>query len=87
MEESKDMYCPNHDLSSNVENQIQCQEKCEAENDCVGISYSHKSGYPNNCEVCWSDKLVRSVQGFGFYRRPKGKIKLFLHRYIHKLVL
>ena len=81
------MYCSNH-LSSNccVENQMQCQEKCKADNDCVGISYTYNSDYTQYCEVCRNDDLQRSKQGFGFYRRPNGKIKLYLHIYIHSLV-
>ena len=55
---------------------MQCQEKCEESKDCVGILYSYKSGYTENCYVCWNDEFDFAFDNFGFYRRPKGKINL-----------
>ena len=73
IEETEKRYCPNHILPMNngdVANQIECQEACYQRVDCVGISYSHKTGSTGWCYRCLDDVLEYADNGFGFYRKP-----------------
>ena len=69
-EESIDMGCLENNQLSQVSNQGECQDNCETNDGCVGISYSHTSGFTNYCFVCMNDVLSDVINGFGFYRRP-----------------
>ena len=62
-----------HEKYSDVKDHKDCQQRCLANSDCVGISYSHKSSSEKYCYVCYSDELSDAFNDFGFYRRP-GKI-------------
>ena len=62
-----------HEKYSDVRDQKDCQQRCLANSDCVGISYSHKSSSKKYCYVCYSDELSNALNDFGFYERP-GKI-------------
>ena len=81
-------FCPNHvnmELSikpatnSDVTDQLECQDKCKLESECVGISYSHKINQTGWCYICLDDdltgydedkELTGALNDFGFYKRP-----------------
>ena len=73
--EAKDRYCLNkdsYDDNSDIdkyEKIMQCQQKCSARSDCVGISYSFVPIHDASCYICLGDTLASSAQGNGFYRR------------------
>ena len=69
--ESDHKYCPNHVKPTiDVSSQKECQNQCESHKDnCVGISYSYKSGNTHHCYVCNDDDLSYGSNEFGFYRR------------------
>ena len=77
---ASDSTCPNYEVGSPAHTQKECQVLCEAksESECVGISYSHKTGIDNWCYLCKDDTL-RPVVGteFGFYRR-RGIFRMLL---------
>lgn len=76
-EETEDKYCPNSQTFKDVSNQAECQDKCEAQSSCVGISYSHQDAANRTwCYVCKDDVLRGAANDFGFYRRP-GKNKSY----------
>ena len=79
--EATDAYCPDNLASSDVSNQYECQQKCEAADICVGITYSYKSISTHWCYVCLNDGLSNTGNEFGFYRRPVGK-KNYNYKYI-----
>ena len=67
-------YCPNfvkpatdHDVTS----QLDCQQKCRARNNCIGIGYSHRIGYTGWCYICMDDNLNTASNDFAFYRKPR----------------
>ena len=66
----EDKYCSNSVRYDDVTGQLECQQICEEEIECVGILYSYKNNYTNLCYVCWNDHLSSSRNNFGFYRRP-----------------
>ena len=73
IEETEKRYCPNHITPMNngdVANQIECQLACNQRVDCIGISYSHKTGSTGWCYKCLDDVLEYADNGFGFYRKP-----------------
>ena len=73
IEETEKRYCPNHITPMNdgdVANQIECQLACNQRVDCIGISYSHKTGSTGWCYRCLNDVLEYADNGFGFYRKP-----------------
>ena len=83
--EATDTYCANSNKLTDVSNQNQCQEKCEAISTCPGISYSYKAGSTTYCYVCLNDVLSSAVNDFGFYRKP-GMFKLKFHRGVNILL-
>ena len=69
-------YCVNYrkDLPFNtvpvtmyVSNQQECQEACERDNECVGISFYDLS---KMCLICLDDTLSLSAFGHSFHRKP-----------------
>ena len=79
VEEVKGKYCHNRGKTSTrlkVADQLECQQKCVAEPECVGISYKqYKILKPSGrCKVCY---VPYSMFGFSnskdwsFYRKPK----------------
>ena len=75
VEEAKDKYCKNYSkpLVTNVSNQTECQARCEADSNCVGISYSHMEEKKNFCFICNDAILSNATNNFGFYRK-KGTL-------------
>ena len=78
--EATEMLCEDHTVFTDVQNQIECQTKCESTFGCPGIVYS--SVYPQYCYVCMNDVLSSTFE-FGFYRKP-GESELECHREINK---
>ena len=67
----QDEFCQNNTFRTDVSSQKECQQKCIEKINCVGISYSYKSGSTHYCYLCEDDKLRSdSLSDFGFYRRP-----------------
>ena len=78
-----DKGCLNNNAFSDVSNQIECQEKCEAISTCPGISYSYGAGSTQYCYVCIDDVLSDITNDFGFYRKPGTfKLKFYSDVYI-----
>ena len=79
VEESEDKYCKNYSkpLVTNVSNQTACQVLCEADDKCVGISYSHLPEKKNFCFLCQDTVLSDATNSFGFYKK-RGTIKNLL---------
>ena len=71
------MGCANANVKSDVKNQLQCQDLCEADIGCVGISYSYKLGMTQHCFLCKDDTLGRAKNEFGFYRNINFKGNIF----------
>ena len=70
LEEVKDKVCDNHVYDHDVSDQLECQEQCKEQFDCVGISYSHKEEVNHGCLKCFDYNLIDADHDFGFYRRP-----------------
>ena len=69
--ETDNKYCEFHDeLIFDVTGQRGCQTKCESNEGCVGITYSHEPHKKQICYVCLFDDLSPITGGFAFYRRP-----------------
>ena len=71
------MYCSKNDGLQIAYNRLECQNKCEANVLCVGISYelSGPTVDVNWCYLCFSDAMSPAI-GCTFYRKPRGKNKL-----------
>ena len=68
-EEVQDHICSNfRNKRRLVSDQISCQKKCELDNECVGISYSHN--LTSWCVICFNRYLIQSRLKFGFYGKP-----------------
>ena len=68
-EEVQDHICSNfRNKRRLVSDQISCQKKCELDNECVGISYSHN--LTTWCVICVNRYLIQSHLQFGFYGKP-----------------
>ncbi len=75
VEEDPNMICLDSQEHFNIASQMECQTLCEADADCVGISWG--TNVVTKCLVCSSDDLVDFSSDFlaynyGFYRRPSG---------------
>ena len=69
--DSDNKYCEFHGpLIYDVISQRGCQIKCESNDGCVGITYSHDPNNKHLCYVCLADSLSPLTGGFAFYRRP-----------------
>ena len=64
---SNDHYCPISHFNGNGMRQLDCQNLCQQEFGCVGISYSHSNG---GCYTCKDSFLSTAENGYGFYRNP-----------------
>ena len=71
--DAEDKYCSNHDLANAVYTQLACQYACLNTETCVGIAYSHKSGYTDKCYLCNDDALSSDAREFSFYRRKGNR--------------
>ena len=72
MKEVRDKdYCPENVEHAAVATQQACQDLCKARGklNCSGISYSN-TAKNRPCFLCKDDVLVKSGDGFHFYRRP-----------------
>ena len=67
--QSSNVYCHNHKRLI-VENQKECQDKCEDDEECVGISYGYNEMKWDLCYACKDDGLSKAKRGYGFYRKP-----------------
>ena len=67
--ESSNVYCHNHNRLI-VANQKECQDKCEDDEECVGISYGYNEMKWELCYACKDDGLSKANRGYGFYRKP-----------------
>ena len=50
-----------------VKNQQECQEACERDKECIGISFWE---FSKMCVICLGDTLSLSVVGHSFHRKP-----------------
>ena len=82
-----DKYCTNHSDATDhdVENQLECQEKCIEENSCVGYSYSYMESKTGWCYLCKDKNLESSMYGFGFYMPGNVQIEIAYHVYLTQL--
>ena len=73
-EEAQGKYCYNYShWYNNVKDQKDCQQRCLAKSNCVGITYLYKN--TPSCYLCDSDKLSYAEMEYVFYRRPGTDIK------------
>ena len=72
-EEVEDKYCDNYmkPATNDTENQQTCQELCEENNACIGMSYSYKESQTNWCYICLDDNLSTATDNVAFYRKPR----------------
>ena len=67
---SIEQFCPNSHFDSNRMSQLDCQDLCQQNFGCVGISYSHTD---RGCYTCSDYTLITATNGYGFYENPGGK--------------
>ena len=78
------MYCTDNEfIKKDVSSQVECQGECKEKNTCVGILYAHNNISSRFCYICMNDILKESINGFGFYRRPDRKNKIYSHTHIY----
>ena len=73
--------CKDNKLITEVKSQISCQELCNDDEKCIGISYAKLNNYQTfdwvrNCYICYNDVLIDSLDhelygSIGFRRRPE----------------
>ena len=57
--------------------QLDCQELCQKNFGCVGISYSHTD---RGCYTCKDSILSTAINDYGFYKNPGDKQKALYHQ-------
>ena len=65
------MYCPNNRRTITKE-QLSCQQSCEDDLNCVGISFSNADNESTSklCYICIDDNLTTGANNFAFYPKP-----------------
>ena len=69
--EGTNMYCPNNRRTITKE-QLSCQQSCEDDLNCVGISFSNADNESTSklCYICIDDNLTTGANNFAFYPKP-----------------
>ena len=58
-------------IEHKVANQLECQQKCKAEPECVVISYIQETTYSGKCHVCSDRYYHYRRNGWNLHKKPR----------------